>query len=160
MRQLLLTVAAVTTLGLSSPAAAQGVPTFDGSQLGQLVAELEDMCDRGYRLVLLAERRHRKGRELPPETEMHVQQFSEAVIRFVGFTAECIPRGASAPDLESAYQLENFIDDLRKKLRKESIKRMQLNGDVVKAEILYVDILNNMEAIGNHSLNVIQVMRN
>ena len=41
MRHLLLTVAAVTTLGLASPAAAQGVPTFDGSQLGQLVAQLE-----------------------------------------------------------------------------------------------------------------------
>lgn len=130
------------------------------SALLRVLAELEDMCDRGYRLVLLAERRHRKGRDLPPETEIHVQQFSEAVIRFVEFTAECIRRGVDAPDLESAFQLENFIDDLRKRLRKESIKRMQMNGDVVKSEMLYVDILNNMEAIGNHSLNVIQVLRN
>jgi len=130
------------------------------SALIRVLAELEDMCDKGYRLVLLAERRHRKGRELPPETEMHVQQFSEAILRFVDFTADCIPRGATAPDLESAVQLENFIDDLRKKLRKQSIKRMQLNGNVVKAEMLYVDILNNMEGIGDHSLNVIHILRN
>lgn len=130
------------------------------SALLRVVAELEDMCDRGYRLVLLAERRHRKNRELPPETEMHVQQFSQAVIRFVEFTAECIRRGVTTPDMETAYQLENFIDDLRKRLRKESIKRMQLDGQVVKSEMLYIDILNNMEAIGNHSLNVIQVLRN
>ena len=45
MRHLLLTAAAVTALGLSGPATAQGVPTFDGSQLGQLVAQLEHMAE-------------------------------------------------------------------------------------------------------------------
>ena len=45
MRHLLLTAAAVTTLALASPAASQGVPTFDGSQLGQLVAQLEHMAE-------------------------------------------------------------------------------------------------------------------
>ena len=43
--------------------------------------------------------------------------------------------------------------------RKESIRRMQQRGDLVKSEMLYIDILNNMEAIGNHSLNVLQVLR-
>ena len=45
MRQLLLTVAAVSAIGLASPARAQGVPTFDGSQLGQLVAQLRHMAE-------------------------------------------------------------------------------------------------------------------
>ena len=45
MKQLLLSVAVITTLGVSSPAKAQGVPTFDGSQLGQLVAQLEHMAE-------------------------------------------------------------------------------------------------------------------
>ena len=45
MKQLLLSVAAITALGLSTPARAQGVPTFDGSQLGQLVAQLEHMAE-------------------------------------------------------------------------------------------------------------------
>ena len=45
MKQLLLSVAAITAFGLSTPAKAQGVPTFDGSQLGQLVAQLEHMAE-------------------------------------------------------------------------------------------------------------------
>ena len=45
MKQLLLSVAAITALGLSTPTRAQGVPTFDGSQLGQLVAQLEHMAE-------------------------------------------------------------------------------------------------------------------
>ena len=61
--------------------------------------------------------------------------------------------------METAHQLENFINKFRKNLRKESIQRMRSTGDQVKAEMLYIDILNNMEAIGNHSLNVLQVLR-
>lgn len=129
------------------------------SALLRVTAELEDMCDRGYRLVLLAERRYRKKRELPPETQEQVRQFSEIVLRFVDFTSDCIRRGVQTADMETAHQLENFIDKFRKNLRKESIQRMRTSGDQVKAEMLYIDILNNMEAIGNHSLNVLQVLR-
>lgn len=129
------------------------------SSLLRVTAELEDMCDRGYRLVLLAERRYRKKRELPAETQEQVRQFSEIVLRFVDFTSDCVRRGVQTSDMETAHQLENFIDKFRKNLRKESIQRMRSSGDQVKAEMLYIDILNNMEAIGNHSLNVLQVLR-
>lgn len=129
------------------------------SSLLRVIAELEDMCDRGYRLVLLAERRYRKKRELPAETMTQVRQFSEIVLRFVDFTATCLRRGVQTADMETAYQLENFIDQFRKNLRKESIQRMRTSGDIIKAEMLYIDILNNMEAIGNHSLNVLQALR-
>ena len=129
------------------------------SALLRVTAELEDMCDRGYRLVLLAERRYRKKRELPAETMEQVRQFSDIVLRFVDFTSDCLRRGVQPADMETAHQLENFIDKFRKNLRKESIQRMRTSGDQVKAEMLYIDILNNMEAIGNHSLNVLQVLR-
>ena len=129
------------------------------SSLLRVIAELEDMCDRGYRLVLLAERRHRKKRELPPETQVQVRQFGDIVLRFVDFTATCLRRGVQTSDMETAYQLENFIDQFRKSLRKESIQRMRQSGDLIKAEMLYIDILNNMEAIGNHLLNVLQALR-
>ena len=45
MRQLLLTVAVISTVSFSAPARAQGVPTFDNTQLGQLVAQLEHMAE-------------------------------------------------------------------------------------------------------------------
>ena len=45
MRRFFLVTSAVVALGLSEPASAQGVPTFDGSQLGQLVAQLEHMAE-------------------------------------------------------------------------------------------------------------------
>ena len=129
------------------------------TSLLRVIAELEDICDCGYRLVLLAERRYRKKRELPPETHQQVRQFSEIVLRFMDFTSTCLRRPVQASDMETAYQLENFIDQFRKSLRKESMQRMRSSGDTIKAEMLYIDILNQMEAIGNHSLNVLQALR-
>jgi phosphate:Na+ symporter len=125
----------------------------------RVVAELEDICDCGYRLVLLAERKHRKQRQLPPETNKQVRDFSQLVLQFMDFYSSRLSSGVPVGDMETAYQLENLIDSFRKNLRRESMQRMRTSGDVVKAEMLYIDIINNMETIGNHSLNILQALR-
>lgn len=125
----------------------------------RVVAELEDICDCGYRLCVLAERKHRKQRALPPETHRQVREFAALVLQFIDFYSQRIPTGVSIADMEPAYQLENLIDSFRKTLRRDSLRRMQASGEVVKAEMLYIDVLNNMESIGNHSLNVLQALR-
>lgn len=125
----------------------------------RVVAELEDICDCGYRLVMLAERKYRKKRGLPPETEKQVQQFSDIILQFMDFYSARIRNGVEVNDMETAYQLENSIDRFRKELRRESMHRMTASGDTVKAEMIYIDMLNNMESIGNHSLNIMQALR-
>ena len=75
------------------------------------------------------------------------------------FYSARISRGVATSDMETAYQLENSIDRFRKSLRKESMRRMTASGESVKAEMLYIDMLNNMESIGNHSLNILQALR-
>jgi len=125
----------------------------------RVVAELEDMCDRGFRLVMLAERKHRKKRTLPPEVTQQVRAFSQVLLQFMDFVSSRLTHGVAAADMETAYQLENTIDQFRKNLRKESVRRMQGNGEIIKSEMLYIDILNNMELIGDHSLNILQALR-
>ncbi|MBA4137795.1 MAG: Na/Pi cotransporter [Opitutus sp.] len=125
----------------------------------RVVAEFEDMCDRGYRLVMLAERKHRKKRTLPPEVFQQVRDFSQVLLQFMDFASSRLGQGAADSDMETAYQLENTIDGLRMRLRKESVRRMQGNGEIIKSEMLYIDILNNIEVIGDHSLNVLQALR-
>lgn len=125
----------------------------------RVVAELEDICDCGYRLVMLAERKHRKRRQHPPEVTKQVRDFSQLLLQFMDFYSSRLTTGVVTADMETAYQLENLIDAFRKSLRKESVRRMRVSGDVIKAEMLYIDMLNNMESIGNHSLNVLQALR-
>ena len=125
----------------------------------RVVSELEDICDCGYRLVLLAERKHRKNRQLPTEAHKQVRDFAALVLQFMDFYSTRLNSGVAVSDMETAYQLENLIDGFRKNLRKASMQRMRASGEVIKAEMLYIDILNNMESIGNHSLNVLQALR-
>ena len=125
----------------------------------RIVAEFEDMCDRGYRLVMLAERKHRKRRTLPPEVSAQVREFSQVLLEFMDFSSAHLTTGVAPADMEKAYRLENTIDAFRLRLRKESVRRMQGNGEIIKSEMLYIDILNNMEVIGDHSLNVLQALR-
>jgi phosphate:Na+ symporter len=125
----------------------------------RVVAEFEDMCDRGYRLVMLAERKHRKKRTLPPEVFQQIRDFSQVLLQFMDFASSRLNAGVVPADMETAYQLENTIDGFRQRLRKESVRRMQGNGEIIKSEMLYIDILNNIEVIGDHSLNVLQALR-
>jgi phosphate:Na+ symporter len=125
----------------------------------RILAELEDMCDRGYRLIMLAERKHRKKRTLPPEVFQQVRDFSKVLLQFMDFASSRLTQGVAPADMETAYQLENLIDKLRQVLRKESVRRMQGNGEIIKSEMLYIDILNNIEVIGDHSLNILQALR-
>jgi phosphate:Na+ symporter len=129
------------------------------TSLLRVIAELEDICDCGYRLVMMGERKHRKQRILPEETIQQIRNFSELILRFMDFCSTRLTSGAAVADMETAFQLENSIDRLRKTLRKESMLRMQGSGEVIKAEILYIDMLNLMERIGNHSLNILQAFR-
>jgi phosphate:Na+ symporter len=88
-----------------------------------------------------------------------VRDFSQVLLQFMDFAASRLGQGAAAADMETAYQLENTIDSFRQRLRKESVRRMQGNGEIIKSEMLYIDILNNIEVIGDHSLNVLQALR-
>lgn len=125
----------------------------------RVLAELEEVCDSGYRLVMLAERKHRKKRVLPDETNKQVREFAKIILQFMDFYSSRLRGTVAAKDMETAYQLENFIDSFRKSLRKESMLRIKNSGENVKAEILYIDILNNMESIGNHAINILQALR-
>ena len=125
----------------------------------RVVAELEEICDCGYRLVMMAERKHRKERVLPPETLNQVREFSNIILQFMEFYTSRFNGPVVSTDMETAYQLEKFIDSFRKRLRKDSMNRIQTSGENVKAEMLYIDILNNMESIGNHSINILQALR-
>jgi len=97
----------------------------------RVVAELEDICDCGYRLVLLAERKHRKQRQLPEEAHKQVRDFAQLVLQFMDFYSGRLATGVPSSDMETASQLEILIDSFRKNLRKASMQRMGASGDVI-----------------------------
>ena len=125
----------------------------------RVIAELEDMCDCGNRLIQLSSRRVRKGHELPEETLAQLREYGRLLAEFLSFLAGCLPRGVQAQDMEIALEMEARIDAARKRLRKESVTRMLASGETIKAEVLYMDVLSNMRRVGKHAMNILEALR-
>ena len=123
----------------------------------RVTAELEDIGDCCHRLVQLAHRKYRKQRILPEETKKEIKIFSEQILDFMELYQTHLKDKSILPDLAEAEQIEQRIDASRKMLRKSAVKRMKESVNV-KAEMIYVDILNEMERIGNDALNVVHAL--
>jgi phosphate:Na+ symporter len=128
------------------------------ASLLRVTGELEDIGDCCHRLVQLAHRKYRKNRVLPQETLREIKVFSEQILDFMELYQTHLKDG-SIPKIQKAEEIEDRIDASRKSLRKNAVKRMQ-DKENLKAEMIYVDILNEMERIGNDSLNIVQALNN
>jgi phosphate:Na+ symporter len=122
----------------------------------RIIAELEEIADCEYRLMKLVERKYNKNHAFAPEVVESLNSFSVSVQEFLDLYNEKLFSTISATDLRAANKLENVIDQLRKSLNKESVKRMREGGNVIEAEMLNIDINNQFEKIGNHALHVLE----
>ncbi|KRP35609.1 MAG: hypothetical protein ABS34_10640 [Opitutaceae bacterium BACL24 MAG-120322-bin51] len=123
----------------------------------RVISELEEICDCAYKLVKLAQLKYDKQRVLPEGTQEAIRNFSGPVDQFMSFYIQSLTRKVTMADIEVAQQLEDTIDASRKKLRKEAVRRMSDPANV-KSEMIYIDILNNIESIGDHSLNILKLL--
>ena len=127
------------------------------TSLLRVTAELEDIGDCCHRLVQLAHRKYRKQRILPEETKREIKVFSEQILDFMELYQTHLKDKSVLPEMAVAEGIEDRIDASRKMLRKSAVKRMKETVNV-KAEMIYVDILNEMERIGNDALNIVHAL--
>jgi len=123
----------------------------------RVVAELEQIGDCAYQLVRLAKRKYRKNRVMPAATQDAIRDFCGPVDQFISFYIDNLESSGDVTDMETALQLENTIGSSRKKLRKEAVRRMRDPANI-KSEMLYIEILNQIERIGDHSLNILELL--
>ncbi|MBT4757687.1 MAG: Na/Pi cotransporter family protein [Opitutae bacterium] len=123
----------------------------------RVISELEEICDCAYNLVRLAQLKYNKQRVLPEGTQEAIRNFCGPVDQFMSFYIQSLTKKVTMADIEVAQQLEDTIDASRKKLRKEAVRRMSDQANI-KSEMLYIDILNNIEGIGDHSLNILKLL--
>jgi phosphate:Na+ symporter len=120
----------------------------------RVTQELEESIDAIYRLVKLNERRYKKNRQFPEEQQDTIREFAGSVAQFIGFADEHLLSEVSDENMAKAEAMEDAADTMRKRFNKSSMSRMA-EGDV-KLEMINIDINNNLEAIANHTLNIVQ----
>ena len=120
----------------------------------RVVSEFEEATDRIYRLVKAVQRKYNKGLRFLPEQNDELDRLSKEVSLLLQASAQSLS-GGTQELLDRAHSLEDGIDKLRKIYNKASIKRMQDGADV-PTEMIFTEINNQLEAVGNHGLNIIQ----
>ncbi|MGJ8695081.1 MAG: Na/Pi cotransporter family protein [Verrucomicrobiaceae bacterium] len=119
-----------------------------------IVSELEECTDCIYRLVKLIERKYNKGHQFTDHQAKRFHEISDVVGQALGAVDNYLLQPVPADVISSVKSLEDQTDNMRKSFNKEAIKRMA-EGDI-RVEMLYTDINNQLEAMANHALKIME----
>ena len=127
------------------------------SQMLEVVAQLESMTDDCHSVSILLSRSVEKNMTFAQEDLERLDPYVELVNRFVLFIREHINRHLSEDKLQEAKTIEDQIDQFRKNLKKVARKRLESGADV-KSELLYIDLVRQLEKIGDRAFSISEAL--
>ncbi|MCQ2241550.1 Na/Pi cotransporter family protein [Treponema sp.] len=127
------------------------------SSMIQIVDDLEAITDECYALGKLIQKSIEKKMEFKDEDMERLLPYVELARQFMQFIHININKHLPKEKLEFATELENQIDAFKKELKKLARKRLE-EGSNVKAELLYMDLVKQIERIGDHCFNISELL--
>jgi phosphate:Na+ symporter len=119
----------------------------------EIANDVERIGDHCMNLVLLAERRWEKKFTFSEETQEQLNDMMDSVTAFLAATEAYVTPGGSG-SLAEVKVLESKINKLRDQSRKSHAKRMQAGDVNVREGLIFLDMMTNMEKIGDYCYNV------
>jgi phosphate:Na+ symporter len=119
----------------------------------QIVDDLEDMTDDCFSAAVLLKRSVEKNMTFPQEDMDRLVPYVDLANQFLVFIRGNINKHLDEEKLTRAGELEDQIDLFRKNLKKVARKRLESGADV-KAELLYIDLVRQIEKIGDHAFSI------
>ncbi len=123
------------------------------SALIRIAEDLENITDLCYHLARLMDKAETKRCVFDQLEIDALQPYAQLVDASLAFVEEHIDKETSADDLAAASVLEDQIDDNKSALKKTARKRLESGGDV-RTELLYIDIVRNIEKIGDYAYSI------
>ncbi len=117
------------------------------------IGDLERIGDHALNLVEAAQELSDKHLQLSDSAQQELAVIAGAVEEIVALSFSAFQEG----DLQKAYQvepLEQVIDDLKEKLRRHHILRLQQGSCSIESGFVWSDMLNALERIGDHCSNL------
>ena len=127
------------------------------SQMLEVVAQLESITDDCHSVSLLLSRSVEKKMTFAQEDLDRLDPYVELVNRFVLFIQEHINKHLTEDKLSEAKTIEDQIDLFRKNLKKVARKRLESGADV-KSELLYIDLVRQLEKIGDRAFSISEAL--
>ena len=122
-----------------------------------IIGDLESMTDECLSVALLLKRSIEKNMSFETEDTDRLIPYVELVRQFLQFIHININKHLDSDKLSMAEELENQIDLFRKDLKRIARKRLEKGADV-KAELLYIDVVRQIEKIGDRAFGIAEAL--
>jgi phosphate:Na+ symporter len=119
-----------------------------------MINDLERIGDLYFQMSKTFERLMESEEELPEDSLEELREMLDAVHDAIIVMKDNVAAPTIKVDLNKAIELENRIDLLRNTLRNHHYQRLEDGRYTVQTGIVYLDILNRLEKIGDHVINV------
>ena len=113
---------------------------------------MESIGDACRKMAVNIYDKNREGLYFIQETRDNLESMFELVRAALRKMDENL--GKDSPDLEGALNIEKEIDKMRDHLRKKHIENLKDQKYDHKTGIVYTDLVQHCERIGDHALNI------
>lgn len=119
-----------------------------------MINDLERVADIYYQISKLSVKMHEAQTDWPEEARAEMVLMMDALRDAVHNMHSNVSKQPGQVDLDHALVLEDVLDDLRDKFRDEHYTRLESGAYSTRAGVVFIDVLNRLERIGDHVLNV------
>ena len=121
----------------------------------QAVIDIERVGDHTENIVELTEARIRKGVHFSVEAMTDMREMFDKTLALYEQSVRCLESHDTWVAKE-VVEKDDEIDDMEKTLRRTHIGRLNEGTCTGEAGAIYLDILSNLERIGDHAVNIAQ----
>lgn len=119
-----------------------------------MINDMERIGDIYFQMSKSFERLMVDKQDLPEEAREELRQMMDLVHDAIIVMKDNLNAPMSQVRLDKAIELEQDLDNLRDRLRQTHYTRLETGSYSVKIGVIYLDILNRLEKIGDHIINV------
>ncbi len=123
------------------------------TKLLHIIGDFERISDHAVNIVESAEEIKDKKIEFSEEAQRELSVLREAVLDILTLTEEAFLEN-DEEKAKSVEPLEQVIDGLKSKIKKNHIRRLQSNECTIEHGFILADILNNFERVSDHCSNI------
>ncbi len=122
-----------------------------------MVNDLERIGDHCENLLRLLRRKYESKLSFSETARGEVHEIASKVREFLQLLMDSFSPG-QVNILPQAETIEDRIDEMRRSMRTRHVERLCTATCDVQSGLIFIDMLNNFEKIGDHALNIAQII--
>ena len=125
-------------------------------QMMREISELESIGDACYKLARMVERKNDTNKKFTQHQTEQLQALMKLCVEALTQMNVVMHGHRRDHKIRETFRIENNINTLRKKLKAENIKSVNEQEYDYSVGTLYIDIVSEMERLGDYVVNVVQ----